>query len=56
VDRILDRLGSGLLLHRYAEGTDDKGPDNPDLASSFDAVLALARMGRWTTPTSAWRL
>ena len=48
VDRVLDRLGSGPLVHRYADGLDSKeGPDNPDLAASFDAVLALARTGRW---------
>jgi hypothetical protein len=47
VDRVLDRLGSGPLVHRYSEDLDGAGPDNPDLAASFDAVLALARMGRW---------
>jgi GH15 family glucan-1,4-alpha-glucosidase len=47
VDRVLERLGSGPLVHRYSEDLDGAGPDNPDLAASFDAVLALARMGRW---------
>jgi hypothetical protein len=48
VDRVLDRLGSGVLVHRYADGLDSKdGLDNPDLEASFDAVLALARTERW---------
>jgi hypothetical protein len=47
VDRVLDRLGAGNLVYRYSDGVDGMGPDNPDLACSLDAVLALARLRRW---------
>lgn len=49
VDRILERLGSDLLLYRYSDRVSDDraGPDNPDLQASLLAVRALGRMGRW---------
>ena len=49
VDRVLARLGSSRLLHRYPDRVDDgrAGPDNPDLAASLWAVKALAGLGRW---------
>lgn len=49
VERVLERLSSGPLLHRYPERVADEqaGPDNPDLEASFMAVRALGRLGRW---------
>ena len=49
VDRVLERLGSGPLLHRYADRVADElaGPDRPDVEASFMAVAALGRLGRW---------
>jgi hypothetical protein len=49
VDRVLERLSSGLLLYRYSDRVADEraGPDNPDLEASLMAVRALAALGRW---------
>ncbi len=49
VDRVLERLSSGGLLHRYSERVADEraGPDLPDLEASLLAVPALAALGRW---------
>lgn len=49
VDRVLERLGAGNLVHRYPESVDDgrAGPDNPDLLASLWAVRALAELARW---------
>lgn len=49
VDRTLERLGAGPLLHRYSDRVADEmaGPDSPDLEVSAMAVTALGRLGRW---------
>jgi GH15 family glucan-1,4-alpha-glucosidase len=49
VDRVLERLSSSGLVHRYPERVDDgrAGPDNPDLLASLWAVRALAALQRW---------
>lgn len=49
VDRILEQLSVGLLVHRYPTSLDDgiTGSDSPDLEASLWAVRALARLGRW---------
>lgn len=49
VDRVLEQLSAGPLLHRYPPGLDDgvAGGDNPDVEASLWAVRALARLGRW---------
>lgn len=49
VERILERLGSDLLLYRYSDRVADERPgaDNPDLEATLLAVKALGRMGRW---------
>ncbi|HET9078756.1 MAG TPA: glycoside hydrolase family 15 protein [Acidimicrobiales bacterium] len=49
VDRVLQRLGSDLVIHRYSDrvADDRAGPDHPDLEASLMAVRALARLGRW---------
>jgi GH15 family glucan-1,4-alpha-glucosidase len=49
VDRVLERLSAGPLLHRYSDRISDEraGPDNPDLESSLMAVRALAALERW---------
>jgi GH15 family glucan-1,4-alpha-glucosidase len=49
VDRVLERLSSGPLLHRYSDRIADEraGPDHPDLEASLLAVRALAALGRW---------
>lgn len=49
VELILERLGSGGLLHRLGDDVDDglPGADSPDLVASLWAVKALARLGRW---------
>ena len=49
VDRVLERLGTGPLLHRYSDRVADEmaGPDRPDVEASFMAVTALGRLGRW---------
>ncbi|MCU4184305.1 hypothetical protein K6U06_08020 [Acidiferrimicrobium sp. IK] len=49
VDRVLERLSSGAVLHRYPAELDDgrAGADSPDLVASLWAVRALATLGRW---------
>ena len=49
VDRVLERLSSDLLLHRYSDRVADERPgaDNPDLEATLMAVRALSRMHRW---------
>lgn len=49
VDRVLERLSAGTLLHRYSDRVADEraGPDYPDLEASLLAVRALAALGRW---------
>ncbi|HEX6395055.1 MAG TPA: glycoside hydrolase family 15 protein [Acidimicrobiales bacterium] len=49
IDRVLDRLSTSGLVHRYSERVDDgqAGPDNPDLLASLWAVRALAAAERW---------
>lgn len=49
VDRVVERLSSGPLLYRYSDRVSDEraGPDHPDLEASFQAVRALAALGRW---------
>jgi GH15 family glucan-1,4-alpha-glucosidase len=49
VDRILERLANGLLLHRLPAEVDDgrSGTDSPDLLASIWAARALAALGRW---------
>ncbi len=49
VDRVIDRLGSGALVHRLSEDVADgrSGPDNADVEASLWAVRALAALGRW---------
>jgi GH15 family glucan-1,4-alpha-glucosidase len=49
VERTLDRLSAGRLVHRVADDVDDgrAGPDSPDLVASLWAVRALAHLGRW---------
>lgn len=49
VDRIIEQLSVGQLVHRYPTSVDDgvAGADSPDLEASLWAVRALARLGRW---------
>ncbi|MDQ6783279.1 MAG: hypothetical protein M3063_07540 [Actinomycetota bacterium] len=49
VERIVERLSVGLLVHRYPTSLDDglAGSDSPDVEASLWAVRALARLGRW---------
>lgn len=49
VGRVVERLSSGSLLHRYSDRVADEraGPDLPDLAASLAGVKALAALGRW---------
>lgn len=49
VDRILDQLSVGHLVHRCPISLDDgiAGGDSPDLEASLWAVRALARLERW---------
>ena len=49
VERTLDRLSVGLLMHRYPPTVDDGlgESDSPDIEASLWAVRALARLGRW---------
>ncbi|MGI8752683.1 MAG: glycoside hydrolase family 15 protein [Acidimicrobiales bacterium] len=49
VDRIIEQLSVGLLVHRYPTGLDDgiDGSDSPDVEASLWAVRALARLERW---------
>jgi GH15 family glucan-1,4-alpha-glucosidase len=49
VDRVLQQLSSGALVHRSPPELDDgrAGIPGADLAASFWAVRALAALGRW---------
>jgi GH15 family glucan-1,4-alpha-glucosidase len=49
VDRILEQLANGLLVHRLPAEVDDgrSGTDSPDLLASLWAARALAALGRW---------
>ncbi|MDQ2729515.1 MAG: hypothetical protein M3Y91_17010, partial [Actinomycetota bacterium] len=49
VDRIIEQLSVGLLVHRYPASLDDgiSGSDSPDVEASLWAVRALARLDRW---------
>ncbi|HLI00344.1 MAG TPA: glycoside hydrolase family 15 protein [Acidimicrobiales bacterium] len=49
VDRTLERLASGLLVHRLPPEVDDgrAGTDSPDLLASLWAARAQAALGRW---------
>jgi GH15 family glucan-1,4-alpha-glucosidase len=49
VDRILEQLANGLLIHRLPPEVDDgrSGADSPDLLASLWASRALATLGRW---------
>jgi GH15 family glucan-1,4-alpha-glucosidase len=49
VERVLEQLSSGALVHRYPPELDDgrSGTPGADLAASFWAVRALAALGRW---------
>ncbi|MCU1448652.1 MAG: putative protein C4H3,03c [Acidimicrobiales bacterium] len=49
IDRVLEQLSDGPLVHRYPPEVDDglPGADGAFLPASFWAVQALAAMGRW---------
>jgi GH15 family glucan-1,4-alpha-glucosidase len=49
VERIIERLSVGMLVHRYPTSLDDgiAGNDSPDVEASLWAVRALACLGRW---------
>ncbi len=49
VERIVERLSVGLLVHRYPTSLDDglAGNDSPDIEVSLWAVRALAHLRRW---------
>jgi GH15 family glucan-1,4-alpha-glucosidase len=49
VDRTIERLASGLLVHRVSGDVDDgqAGTDSPDLLASLWAARALAALDRW---------
>jgi GH15 family glucan-1,4-alpha-glucosidase len=49
VDRTIERLASGLLIHRLPGDLDDgrAGGDSPDLLASLWAAHALAALERW---------
>jgi hypothetical protein len=49
VDLVVRQLGEGPTLHRHLPHVDDGLPPGqaPELSVSFEAVTALARVGRW---------
>ncbi len=49
VDRTLERLSTGAVVHRYSAEVDDgrSGADSPDLLASLWGVRALAALQRW---------